>query len=71
LPLVLLPPLLLLVVMLLVLVSQLLTISVPADKEAEARQLVTDIAPGAQLTYSVGGTLKYELPTEQVGCGWG
>lgn len=39
----------------------------PADREGEARQLVTELAPGAQLTYSVGGTLKYELPTEQVG----
>jgi hypothetical protein len=48
-------------------VLQLFTISVPANREGEARQLVTELAPGAQLTYSVGGTLKYELPTEQVG----
>lgn len=45
---------------------QLFTISVPAEREAEARALVAGMAPGAQLTYSVGGTLKYELPTEQV-----
>lgn len=27
---------------------------------------MSDLAPAAQLTYSVGGTLKYELPTDQV-----
>lgn len=46
---------------------QLFTVSVPAEMEAEARGLVTDMAAGARLTYSVGGTLKYELPADQVG----
>jgi hypothetical protein len=45
---------------------QLLTVSVAAEREAAARELVTGMAPGAQLTYNVGGTLKYELPTHQV-----
>jgi hypothetical protein len=53
--------------LLLLLLTQLFTVSVPAELEAEARGLVTDMAPGARLTYSVGGTLKYELPADQVG----
>lgn len=58
---------LLLLLLLLLLHAQLFTVSVPADMEAQARGLVTEMAPGARLTYSVGGTLKYELPADQVG----
>lgn len=42
------------------------TITVPAAQEAQARQLVTSMAPSAVLTYELGGTLKYELPTSEV-----
>lgn len=42
------------------------TITVPQAQEASARQLVTSFSPNAQLTYSVGGTLKYELPKTDV-----
>ncbi|WIA37022.1 hypothetical protein OEZ86_014006 [Tetradesmus obliquus] len=42
------------------------TITVPAEQEAAARQLVAAMSPNARLTYSVGGTLKFELPTAEV-----
>lgn len=42
------------------------TITVPAEQEGAARALVTGMAPSARLTYSVGGTLKFELPTSEV-----
>lgn len=38
----------------------------PAEQEAAARQLVAAMSPNARLTYSVGGTLKFELPTAEV-----
>jgi hypothetical protein len=39
---------------------------VPAEQEASARDLVAAMSPNARLTYSVGGTLKFELPTTEV-----
>jgi len=42
------------------------TITVPAEQEPAARQLVLGLSPNARLTYSVGGTLKFELPTSEV-----
>jgi len=42
------------------------TITVAPEREADARAFVTQLAPNAQLTYAVGGTLKYELPTSEV-----
>jgi hypothetical protein len=46
--------------------AQVFTITVPAEQEAAARQLVLSMSPNARLTYSVGGTLKFELPTSEV-----
>jgi hypothetical protein len=45
---------------------QVFTITVPSEQESAARQLVLDMSPSARLTYSVGGTLKFELPTTEV-----
>lgn len=45
---------------------QVFTITVPAEQESSARQLVLGMSPNARLTYSVGGTLKFELPTNEV-----
>jgi hypothetical protein len=45
---------------------QVFTITVPAEQESSARQLVLGMSPNARLTYSVGGTLKFELPTSEV-----
>jgi hypothetical protein len=45
---------------------QVFTITVPAEQEASARDLVAAMSPNARLTYSVGGTLKFELPTSEV-----
>ncbi|KAF8065710.1 ABCA3 [Scenedesmus sp. PABB004] len=42
------------------------TIAVPSDQEAAAHAFVAGLSPSARLTYSVGGTLKYELPTSEV-----
>ncbi|KAF6264708.1 hypothetical protein COO60DRAFT_1482014 [Scenedesmus sp. NREL 46B-D3] len=42
------------------------TITVPAEQEAAARHLVAAMSPNSRLTYSVGGTLKFELPTSEV-----
>ena len=39
----------------------------PVEQEAGARDLVVSMSPSARLTYSVGGTLKFELPTSEVG----
>lgn len=52
------PPLLLLL--------QVFTITVPASQEAAAQAFVRRMSPTARLTYSVGGTLKFELPTSEV-----
>lgn len=46
--------------------AQVFTITVPAEQEAAARDLVVGMSPNARLTYSVGGTLKFELPTSEV-----
>lgn len=45
---------------------QVFTITVPSEQESAARQLVLAMSPNARLTYSVGGTLKFELPTSEV-----
>lgn len=46
---------------------QVLTITVPAEQVAAAQQMVLEcLSPRAQLTYSVGGTLKFELPSSEV-----
>ena len=42
------------------------TITVPHDQEQSARQLVEFMSRSAVLTYALGGTLKYELPTSEV-----
>jgi len=42
------------------------SISVPPEQEAAARALVLSMSPSATLTYALGGTLKYELPTTEV-----
>lgn len=42
------------------------TITVPASQEAAAQAFVRRMSPTARLTYSVGGTLKFELPTSEV-----
>mmetsp|Transcript_40231 Transcript_40231/g.119957 ORF Transcript_40231/g.119957 Transcript_40231/m.119957 type:complete len:1026 (-) Transcript_40231:846-3923(-) len=39
------------------------TITVPPEEEAMAKQLVDSMSSNAVLTYALGGTLKYELPT--------
>ncbi|GBF94154.1 ABC transporter A family [Raphidocelis subcapitata] len=43
-----------------------MTLTVAAGQESAARALVARLSPSARLTYSVGGTLKFELPTEEV-----
>ncbi len=45
---------------------QVFTITVPSEQESAARSLVLGMSPNARLTYSVGGTLKFELPTSEV-----
>lgn len=47
---------------------QVFTITVPAEQESAAHNLVLSMSPNARLTYSVGGTLKFELPTNEVSC---
>jgi len=43
------------------------TLTVPAGQENAARRFAQRrLAPSARLTYSVGGTLKFELPTSEV-----
>lgn len=43
------------------------TLTVPSHQEQSARQFVLRrLARSARLTYSVGGTLKFELPTSEV-----
>ena len=45
-------------------VLQVFTLTVPESQEAAAQAAVAAMSPSARLTYSLGGTLKYELPTE-------
>jgi hypothetical protein len=45
---------------------QVFTITVPVNFEDAALAVVQGMSPSAQLTYSVGGTLKFELPTSEV-----
>jgi len=42
------------------------TITTPPEQEPLADALVRRISPGARLTYSLAGTRRYELPTEEV-----
>lgn len=42
------------------------TISVPPAEEQGAKQMVISMSPNAVLTYELGGTLKYELPTSDI-----
>jgi hypothetical protein len=42
------------------------TITVPSSQEAAAQSFVRAMSPTSRLTYSVGGTLKFELPTSEV-----
>lgn len=48
----------------------MLTITVHEDQEPKARALAESLTPDARLSYALGGTLKYELPKDQVcvGC---
>jgi hypothetical protein len=43
-----------------------MTITVLAGEESAARAFIERLSPSARLTYSVGGTLKFELPTSEV-----
>jgi hypothetical protein len=46
-----------------------MTLTVAPGQEADARAFVARLSPNARLTYSVGGTLKFELPSDEVrGC---
>lgn len=42
------------------------TVTVPPAEEQQADALVRRLSPGARLTYALGGTRKYELPTNEV-----
>jgi hypothetical protein len=43
-----------------------MTLTVEAGQESAARTFVERLSPNARLTYSVGGTLKFELPSDEV-----
>jgi hypothetical protein len=43
-----------------------MTLTVALGQESQARAFVQRLAPGARLTYSVGGTLKFELPAGEI-----
>jgi len=43
-----------------------LTVTVPLEQEPQARRLAEGLTPAAHLSYALGGTLKYELPKDQV-----
>ena len=45
---------------------QVFTITVPPGHEGAVQALVTSLSPAARRTYCLGGTLKYELPVEDV-----
>jgi hypothetical protein len=54
-------------VLLLLLLLQVFTVTVPPAQVEAAKQFVQQqLSANARLTYSVGGTLKYELPTSEV-----
>jgi hypothetical protein len=42
------------------------TITVPPEQLVDAKQMVESWSQSAVLTYELGGTLKYELPTSEV-----
>lgn len=42
------------------------TVTVPHGFEDQVRTMVLAMSPSARLTYSLGGTVKYELPTAEV-----
>jgi len=43
-----------------------MTLTVAAGQESAARVFIEQMSPSARLTYSVGGTLKFELPSSEV-----
>ncbi|KIZ06631.1 hypothetical protein MNEG_1315 [Monoraphidium neglectum] len=43
-----------------------MTLTVAAGQESQARAFVERLAPSARLTYSVSSTLKFELPSDEV-----
>jgi len=43
-----------------------LTLTTTALRVAEAEAFVRELSPGAQRTYALGGTLKYDLPISEV-----
>jgi len=40
--------------------------ALPQEQEPQARAMAESLAPDANLSYALGGTLKYELPKHQV-----
>ena len=46
--------------------SALPACSLPQDEEPKARKLVESMVASPVLTYALGGTLKYELPTSEI-----
>jgi hypothetical protein len=42
------------------------TRALPQKLEARAEEVVRGMAAGAKRTYSLGGTMKFELPTQEV-----
>ncbi|GAX85302.1 hypothetical protein CEUSTIGMA_g12719.t1 [Chlamydomonas eustigma] len=42
------------------------TITVPLGKTSKAKRLVQSMSPHSSLTYEVGGTLKYDLHSQDV-----
>lgn len=44
---------------------QVFTITVAPEHEKAAQDVVIRMSPNAKLTYSVGGTMKFELPSSE------
>lgn len=44
----------------------MLTITTPANEEAEVRALANSLTPNAKMVYSLSGTQKFELPKSEV-----
>ena len=47
------------------------TLSVPPSEEGAAASFVAQAVPPARLSYALAGTLKYELPADEVRAGLG
>lgn len=41
-------------------------LTVPPAEEKSALAFVSSISPGSKLTYSLAGTMKFELPTSEI-----